>query len=115
MLKGASSSPSSFISARLTQPECGSSRSAQAIAIGRVGRKKAIQNRNSIWRRQRRLVRISSQASRQPITTEIGTRIAARMKVLAMASQIDGLEKAAIQPSKPHFVGWPGSDRRKEL
>src|SRR4051812_49098486 len=115
MLNGPSDRPNSLIAARLTQPERGSSSSAQAIAMGSVGRKKAIQNRNSILRRQRRLVRIKSQASRQPITTEIGTRMADRIKVLAIASQIDGLEKAAIHPSKPHVVGWPGSEVRNEL
>ncbi len=98
---------------RLIQPDFGSSNSAHAIAIGSVGKKNAVQIRNSIVRRQRTFVRMTSHASTLPSKSAIGTRMSTSKNVFAIACHTDAVENALVQPLVPQTVGLPGSEVRK--
>src|ERR1700722_13484857 len=113
MLNGPCCKPNSGCKMRLIQPDFGSSKSAQAIAIGSVGKKNAVQIRNSIVRRACTLVRITSHASTLPSNKASGTRMSTSKNVFAIACHTEAVENALVQPLVPQTVGSPGSDVRK--
>src|ERR1700677_3615520 len=113
MLNGPCDKPNTGCNRRLIQPDFGSSSSAQAIAIGSVGKKNAVQIRNSIVLRARTLVRITSHASMLPSASAIGTRIRTSKNVFAIACQTEPVVNALVQPLEPHTVGSPGNEVRK--
>ncbi len=106
MLNGAV--PTSLASDVLIRPYSGSSRRIQLRVTVKLGRKNAAQKANSSQRRPGRSVRASSHAMSTASGSDRSCRTNVTFSVLSKAARRPGSSKAARQPSRPYFAGWPG-------